>query len=174
MLEQLQFTFHYFDFSANCLLSPAVNCWVALSCKYGAVRESVEIVISGDHEREVIDICGYTLIAVIICRPPFFAERSPAIIWQNKIAGSERKSYCVGLRVKTGLPGSNPEAGCRDSANQEMSISSSRRKKHSPSKKRDGDEPRWRRQRCFMCSLCMNRLWMYLTLMCESVLTICP
>ena len=44
--------------------------------------QSVEIVISGDHEREVIGICGYTLIAVIICRPWvfFFAARSPAII----------------------------------------------------------------------------------------------
>lgn len=36
------------------------------------MTESVEIVISGDHEREVIGVCGYTLIAVILCRPCFF------------------------------------------------------------------------------------------------------
>lgn len=32
----------------------------------GCDEESVEIVISGDHERDLIGICGYTLIAVII------------------------------------------------------------------------------------------------------------
>lgn len=64
--------FHYSDFSANSLLFSAVNCRVVLSCKYRAVTESVEIVISGDHEGQVIGICGYTLIAVIICRHCFF------------------------------------------------------------------------------------------------------
>lgn len=39
--------------------------------------ESVEIVISGDHEREVIGICGYTIISI---QTLFFAECSPTII----------------------------------------------------------------------------------------------
>lgn len=54
------------------LAFPCCYCWVQLSWKYRAVTESVEIVFSGDHEREVIGICGYTIIAVIICRPCFF------------------------------------------------------------------------------------------------------
>lgn len=62
--------------------------------------ESVEIVISGDHERCVIGICGYnTLIAVIICRPWFLQSILRQL--SDKIAGSERKSYCVGgVRVE--------------------------------------------------------------------------
>lgn len=67
------------------LAFPCCNCWVGLSCESRAETESVEIVISGDHEREVIGICGYTIIAVIICRPCFFvfAQRSHTIIWQD-------------------------------------------------------------------------------------------
>lgn len=69
-----------FDFSACGLLFPAVRCRVVLGCKYRAVTESVEIVISGDHKKEVIGICGYTLIGVITLQTLVFAERSPAII----------------------------------------------------------------------------------------------
>ena len=75
----------------------------------------------------------YTLIGVIICRPRF----SPGVLLQlsDKITDSERKSYCAGLRVKMESLSSNPEAGCRESANQKMSISRSRcEKKDSPSK----------------------------------------
>lgn len=88
------------------------------------MTESIEIIISGDHEREVIGICGYTLIGVIICRLCFL----PSILQlPDKITDeSETKSYCVGLRVKIELLGSNPGAGCRESANQKMSISCSR------------------------------------------------
>lgn len=67
------------------------------------MTESVEIVISGDHEREVIGICGYTLIAVIICRPWFLS--SVLLQLSDKIADSERKSYSSGLRVKIELLG---------------------------------------------------------------------
>ena len=102
--------------------------------------QSVEIVISGDHEREVIGICGYTLIAVIICRPWVFLRRVLPQL-SDKIAGSERQSYCAGLRVKIELLGSNPEAGCRESANQKMSISSSRRENRFSQQNRDENEP---------------------------------
>lgn len=51
------------------LLFLAVNCRVELGRKYSAVMESVEIVISGDHKREVNGIFEAMLIGVIICRP---------------------------------------------------------------------------------------------------------
>lgn len=89
------------------------------------MTESVEIVISGDHEREVIGICGYTLIAVIICRPCFFFFFLQSVLLQlsDKITGSEGKSYCVGLRVWIEMLGSNPEAGCRESGKSKDGIS---------------------------------------------------
>lgn len=63
--------FHHFDFTLNSVHAPEVNCRVAHGFKYRPVMESVETVITGDHEREVIGICGFALIAVIICRPWF-------------------------------------------------------------------------------------------------------
>lgn len=88
------------------------------------MTESIEIIISRDHEREVIGICGYMLIGVIICRLCFLQS---VLQLSDKITDErETKSYCVGLRVKIELLGSNPEAGCRESANQKMSISCSR------------------------------------------------
>ena len=74
----------------------------------------------------MIGICGCLLIAAIICR----CFLQSVLQLSDKISGSEKKSYCVGLRIKTvATVGSKLEAGCQESANQKMSISCSRREK---------------------------------------------
>lgn len=78
---------------------------MALGCKYRAVTESVEIVISGDHEREVIGICGCTLIAVIICRPCFFFRRVFSRNYLTRSLAQRGRAIVHGLRVKIELLG---------------------------------------------------------------------
>lgn len=91
---------------------------------------------------------------------------------QDKIAGSERRSHCAGLRVKIESLGSNPEAGCQESANQKMSISSLRRENGFSQQRRDENKPGWRGEQSFTCPTCTKSLWIHLTLMCKSVLSI--
>ena len=89
------------------------------------------IVISSDHEREVIAVCGYTLIAVIICRPFFFFFCAAFVCnYLTRSLAQSGRAIVQGWGVKIELWGSNPEAGCRESANQKMSISSWRREKN--------------------------------------------
>lgn len=73
------------------------------------LRQSAQIVISGDHERDVIGVCGYILIDVIICRPWFMW--SVLLQLSDKITGSQRKSHCIRLSTdgEVASLGSNTE-----------------------------------------------------------------